>query len=154
MTVYTYTVFLFNWENIGLMEQQNPDRLKKDRELIYAIVTAKGIISRFFWSILSFLITNLIFFFAAFVALLIYLLASVDNQFAFVFIAAIIFIIFYNIFFLSYLLFIYFKGQKAIENNCKYLLTILDIKSNELLPFSLLGSLRKGYMLDEMLLEQ
>ncbi|WP_234943775.1 MPN163 family protein [Mycoplasmoides genitalium] len=85
MTVYTYTVFLFNWENIGLMEQQNPDRLKKDRELIYAIVTAKGIISRFFWSILSFLITNLIFFFAAFVALLIYLLASVDNQFAFVF---------------------------------------------------------------------
>ncbi|AFQ02973.1 MPN163 family protein [Mycoplasmoides genitalium] len=154
MTVYTYTVFLFNWENIGLMEQQNPDRLKKDRELIYAIVTAKGIISRFFWSILSFLITNLIFFFAAFVALLIYLLASVDNQFAFVFIAAIIFIIFYNIFFLSYLLFIYFKGQKAIENNCKYLLTILDIKSDKLLPFSLLGSLRKGYMLDEMLLEQ
>lgn len=154
MTVYTYTVFLFNWENIGLMEQQNPDRLKKDRELIYAIVTAKGIISRFFWSILSFLITNLIFFFAAFVALLIYLLASVDNQFAFAFIAAIIFIIFYNIFFLSYLLFIYFKGQKAIENNCKYLLTILDIKSDKLLPFSLLGSLRKGYMLDEMLLEQ
>ncbi len=111
-------------------------------------------IDRFFWSILSFLLTNLVFLFVAFLILIIYLISEITQQFAFAFIATIVFIIFYNILFLSYLLTMYIKGLKQIEQKSRYLLLVLDVKADQLLPFSFLGSLRKSHMLEEMLLEQ
>ncbi|MGE9731031.1 MPN163 family protein [Mycoplasmoides pneumoniae] len=140
------------WENNKACKRQTS--LEKDKELVSSIVTAKSMIDRFFWSILSFLLTNLVFLFVAFLILIIYLISEITQQFAFAFIATIVFIIFYNILFLSYLLTMYIKGLKQIEQKSRYLLLVLDVKADELLPFSFLGSLRKSHMLEEMLLEQ